>query len=172
MSALDFVRPDLRDFAPYRAAAPVYDATRLHANEATWRQPWDDSVVGLNRYPDPVAARVTAGLAERYGVAPGNMLLTRGSDDAIDALTRLTCVAGQDAVAVCPPTFGMYAVAARVQGAGVIEVPLTSDGDVDADALIRDAASVRLVYICSPNNPTGNVCSWNLGRNSLHGEIP
>lgn len=165
MSVLSLVRRDLLDFAPYVPAAPVFDAVRLHANEAPWRHDWDDTPSGLNRYPDPAAATVVARLAEIYGTTPDRVLLGRGSDDAIDALTRLACAAGTDAVAICPPTFGMYAAAARLQGADVVEVPLRADRGfaLDATALIDRVAAVtqtvKIVYLCSPNNPTGNTTS-------------
>lgn len=162
MSALSLVRPDLLDFAPYVHAAPVFDAVRLHANEASWRHDWDDTPAGLNRYPDPAATTVVARLAEIYGTTSDRVLLGRGSDDAIDALTRLACAAGTDAVAICPPTFGMYAAAARLQGANVVEVPLRAergfavDPTVLVDAMAAATTEVKIVYLCSPNNPTGN----------------
>ncbi|HUG98688.1 MAG TPA: histidinol-phosphate transaminase [Gammaproteobacteria bacterium] len=151
------LRPDLRDFTAYHAASPRRGVVRLHANESSWRSAWDETSDGLNRYPDPRPAALVGALAGLYGVPPGAVLATRGSDDAIDLLVRAFCRAGEDAVLVCPPTFGMYAVAARLQGARVVEVPLKQDFGVDARA-VEAAASrgVKLVFLCSPNNPTGN----------------
>jgi histidinol-phosphate aminotransferase len=86
--------------------------------------------------------------------------VTRGSDEAIDLLTRAYCRAGTDQVLVCPPTFGMYAVAARVQGAAVIRVPLRQERGFEFNleaVLAACGATVKLVYVCSPNNPTGNL---------------
>jgi len=95
-----------------------------------------------------------------YGVAPGAVLATRGSDDGIDLLVRAFCRAREDAVLVCPPTFGMYAVAARLQGASVVEAPLRADFGVDVRAVLAAArAGVKLVFLCSPNNPTGSLVS-------------
>ena len=81
----------------------------------------------------------------------------RGSDEGIDLLTRAFCTAGRDSVLVCPPTFGMYAVAARIQGAGVVSVPLktTPDFALDVPAIIAALDNVKLVHLCTPNNPTG-----------------
>jgi histidinol-phosphate aminotransferase len=151
------LRPELRDFTAYHAASPRRGLVRLHANESSWRAAWDQTDYGLNRYPDPQPAALSGALAGLYGVAPAEVLVTRGSDDAIDLLVRAFCRAGRDAVLVCPPTFGMYAVAARLQGANVIEVPRKRDYSVDARA-VREAArpGVKLVFLCSPNNPTGN----------------
>lgn len=155
------LRPELRDFAAYHAASPRRGVVRLHANEASWRADWDDTVDGLNRYPEPHTAALVQALAALYGVAPAAVLPTRGSDDAIDLLVRAFCRAGQDSVLVCPPTFGMYAVAARLQGAAVVEVPLRRDFGVDLQAVLAAARAaergpVKLVFVCSPNNPTGS----------------
>ncbi|MGD9386819.1 MAG: histidinol-phosphate transaminase [Gammaproteobacteria bacterium] len=159
MSAtLHLLRPDLRDFTSYHAASPRRGVVRLHANEASWRAAWDATDDGLNRYPDPRPEALVRALAGTYGVAPGNVLVTRGSDDAIDLLVRAFCVAGEDAVLVCPPTFGMYAVAARLQGARVVGVPLRPNFSVDVEGVVAAArAGVKLVFLCSPNNPTGSL---------------
>jgi histidinol-phosphate aminotransferase len=158
-SPLDLVRPDLRAFTPYEHA--VYDPryARLHANESRWRHAFDATASGLNTYPDPQPSRLIERLADVYGLSHDRVLLTRGSDDGIDVLCRAFCRAGEDRVVICPPTFGMYAVAARIQGAGVVEAPLDAAGgfELDAEAVIaavREGA--RLVFLCSPNNPTGN----------------
>jgi histidinol-phosphate aminotransferase len=155
---MHLLRPDLRDFTAYHAASPRRGVVRLHANESSWRSDWDASEDGLNRYPDPRPIALVNGLAGLYGVAPGRVLATRGSDDGIDLLVRAFCRAGQDSVLVCPPTFGMYAVAARLQGAGVIEVPLKRDFGVDVTGVLAAAREgVKLVFLCSPNNPTGSL---------------
>lgn len=151
------LRPELRDFTAYHAASPRRGVVRLHANEASWRTDWDDTDDGLNRYPEPRPVALVQALAGLYGVAPGAVLPTRGSDDAIDLLVRAFCRAGEDAVLVCPPTFGMYAVAARLQGAGVLEVPLRRDFGLDLPAVLAMArGEAKLVFVCSPNNPTGS----------------
>jgi histidinol-phosphate aminotransferase len=155
---LALARADLRDFVPYEAAVSGADAIRLHANESSWRHDWDDSDAGLNRYPDPRPGVLAERLAGLYGVDASQVLLTRGSDDAIDVLVRVFCEAGRDTVSTCPPTFGMYAVSARLQGAGVVEVPLVADDGfaLDVDALCAAAEGAKIVFLCSPNNPTGN----------------
>lgn len=153
---LALVRPELRGFEAYEAAVSRRDAVRLHANEACWRHDWDEA--GLNRYPDTRQDGLAVGLAALYGVPPAEVLVTRGSDDAIDVLVRSLCRAGRDAVVVCPPTFGMYAVAARVQGAALRAAPLDAHRGwaLDPEAVVAAADGARLVFLCSPNNPTGN----------------
>jgi len=99
-------------------------------------------------------------MAAIYGVTPDRLILGRGSDEVIDLLVRAFCRAGRDAVLTCPPTFGMYKVAAQIQGARVLEVPLVPDRGFALDATrVVDAASdgVKIVFLCSPNNPTGNL---------------
>ncbi len=153
-------RPDILTVDPYEHA--LWDPTleRLHANELPWRSSADTSTAGLNRYPEPQAHELVAQLAALYEQPLANVLVTRGSDEAIDLLTRAFCRAGTDQVLVSPPTFGMYAVAARVQGAGVLRVPLQQALGFEFDVaavLAACTATVKLVYVCTPNNPTGNL---------------
>lgn len=155
----DIARPDIRALKPYEHATWEPGLVRLHANELPWRSPSDASTAGLNRYPEPHPHELTALLASFYGVDPARLLASRGSDEAIDLLIRSYCRAGTDAVIVCPPTFGMYSVAARVQGAAVIEVPLLREHGFGCDFAALSAhcsERVKLVFLCSPNNPTGN----------------
>ena len=164
-SVLDLVRPDLRAFAGY-ASARRENATGhvwLNANESPWISS-ADSGHGLNRYPEPQPAALRARLAELYGVPVDTLMVTRGSDEGIDLLVRAFCRAGLDGVLIAPPCFGMYAVSARVQNAPLVEVPLEDDGDrfsLDLTA-VEDVVAhgdVRVVFVCSPANPTGQALS-------------
>jgi len=163
MNIENIIREDLRDFSPYEAAQSVIlteGALRLHANEAPWS--WEDN---LNRYPLKQSQLLTSKLAIYYQVNNDQLLLTRGSDEAIDLLIRLTCSAGRDNVIITPPTFSMYAVSAKLQGAAVIEVPLIAklNFKFNVDEIIRRITSeTKLIFLCSPNNPTGNVISSEL----------
>jgi histidinol-phosphate aminotransferase len=155
----EIARPDIRALKAYEHAVWEPGLVRLHANELPWRSRADTSAAGLNRYPEPHPHELTAQLARFYGLDAGRVLATRGSDEAIDLLIRSYCRAGADAITICPPTFGMYAVAARVQGAAILEVPLQKDQGFGFDlaALRRQCDQrVKLVFLCSPNNPTGN----------------
>jgi histidinol-phosphate aminotransferase len=159
-SPTSIARPDILSVDPYEHALWNPALERLHANELPWRNNWDTSEAGLNRYPEPQPHELVAQLAALYERPSATLLVTRGSDEAIDLLTRAFCRAGTDEVLVCPPTFGMYAVAARIQGAGVVRVPLNPQQDFALDTaavLAHCTPTVKLVYLCSPNNPTGNL---------------
>lgn len=161
MSAvLQIARPDLIDLVPYNHAEWEPTLERLHANELPWRAPGDNSPAGLNRYPEPQPQRLVRRLAELYGVSMDRVLVGRGSDEAIDLLVRAFCRAQQDRIMVFPPTFGMYEVAARIQGAAVLEVPLLQARGFSLDeAAILESwrPGTKLLFFCSPNNPTGNL---------------
>jgi histidinol-phosphate aminotransferase len=155
-------RPDIVALEAYEHAAWEPGLTRLHANELPWRSPGDESRAGLNRYPEPQPRALIERLADLYRVAPDALLVGRGSDEAIDLLVRSFCRAGEDAVLICTPTFGMYAVAARIQGAQLLSVPLCASAGFALDVsavLARCTPAVKLVFLCSPNNPTGNLLS-------------
>jgi len=157
---LELARPDILALQAYQHAAWEPSLERMHANEMPWRASGDTSLAGLNRYPEPQPAELIAHLARLYGVAPDNVLAGRGSDEGIDLLVRAFCRAGQDSVLICPPTFGMYKVSARIQGAGVVEVPLLKDRGfaLDTQSVLDSWRSgVKLLFLCTPNNPTGNL---------------
>lgn len=153
-------RPDIVALKAYEHASWEPALERLHANELPWRSPTDESQAGLNRYPEPQPRALLERFASLYDVDPQSVLVGRGSDEAIDLLVRGFCRAGLDNVIICPPTFGMYAVAARIQGAGVLPVPLRADAGFALDVqgiLDRSTADVKLIFLCSPGNPTGNL---------------
>jgi histidinol-phosphate aminotransferase len=153
-------RPDIVALKAYEHASWEPGLARLHANELPWRTTEDGSVAGLNHYPEPQPRALLERLATLYQMPCESLLASRGSDEAIDLLVRAFCRAGKDAVLVCPPTFGMYAVAAQIQGAEVVVAPLRSDEGfaLDPQALLaRCTERVKLVFLCSPNNPTGNL---------------
>jgi histidinol-phosphate aminotransferase len=156
MSVLDLARPEIRAMQPYSSARMEASGGKvfLNANESPWTPQGDD--LGCNRYPDPQPAALIDALATLYGVQRDQLLVGRGSDEAIDLLVRAFCRAGEDAILIQPPTFGMYAVCARIQNATVIEVALAADFTLDVDAVLAAVTpAVKLVFICSPNNPTG-----------------
>ncbi|MBS0366643.1 MAG: histidinol-phosphate transaminase [Proteobacteria bacterium] len=153
-------RPDILALAACEQDEWDPTLARLHANELPWRGADDDTLAGLNRYPQPWSRELERRLAALYQVPADCVLAGRGSDDAIDLLVRGFCRAGQDAVLVCPPTFSMYAMAARIQGAQVCAAPLRAQAGFALDrAAVLHACTpaVKLLFLCSPNNPTGNL---------------
>ena len=138
------------------------DKIYLNANENPYPLP---GLEGYNRYPEPQPAALREAYARAYGVNYQQVVMTRGADEAISVLTKLFCEPHRDKILVCPPTFGMYAVNANASpAAGIVEVPLLREGrsfKLDKDAIIERASDplVKLVYLCSPNNPTGGSVS-------------
>lgn len=156
---LKLLRPAIRELQPYKPADYVGGFIRLNANEAPWRPPGDETRDGLNRYPDPRPRELTERLTAHYGLDPGQLLVTRGSSEAIDVLIRAFCQADRDEIVICPPTFGMYEVYAQIQGARVRRVALdrAAGYSLPVDAILETwSPATKLVFVCSPNNPTGN----------------
>jgi histidinol-phosphate aminotransferase len=159
-------RPEILDLPPVDLAANANDlfgpdAIKLDANENPYPPLVADPLAGdVNRYPEPQPARLRATMAALYGVRPENLVVTRGADDAIEILIRTFCRPAADAVSICTPTFSAYAQFARLQGARVLDVPLNERFYFAPDAFlaaVRDEHSLKLAFICSPNNPTGNL---------------
>ena len=157
-------RPDIVAMQPYSSARheAAAEGILLNANEAPWSLlDGSDWEARLNRYPEPQPQALVERLAGLYGVANGQVLVTRGSDEGIDLLTRVFCRAGQDAILQSPPTFGMYRIAAQSQGAAIVSVTRRADdrfclpeqGLLDA---LNSDDRVKLVFLTSPNNPTGD----------------
>lgn len=164
MGVESLARPDIVAMKPYSSARKEAPArgVLLNANESPWSL-LDEEAFGaeLNRYPDPQPAELVVGLANLYGVPEERVLVTRGSDEGIDLLTRVFCRAGQDSILQCPPTFGMYRIAAQTQGAGIVSVQRNRDDAYRLDEQgILDAVQrddrIRIVFLTSPNNPTGD----------------
>ena len=150
----ELVRPNIRTLAPYSTARDEYGGQRidvwLDANES----PYDN---GVNRYPDPRQQRLREVLAARKGVATDRIFIGSGSDEAIDLAYRIFCRPGIDNAVSIAPTYGMYRVAAAVNDVELREVPLGDDFSLPVERLLAaaDERSKRL-WLCSPNNPTGN----------------
>lgn len=172
---LSLVRPAVLALKPYSSARKEF--TKGAGSPAKWT--WLDAnenpttpsgslpagaarEVVLNRYPEPQPPELVERLASLYGVAPAQLIVTRGSDEGIDLLLRAFCSEGRDSILVTPPTYGMYEVAAAIQGARVVGVPLVREKNfaLDADAVIAAwQPGLKIVFLCSPNNPTGGLLS-------------
>ncbi len=155
-----FVRRNIRELKPYSSARSEFAGIAdvfLDANENSFGSPAGS---GLNRYPDPLQKDLKVAIAELKGIDAERIFVGNGSDEAIDLLFRIFCEPGRDQVIICPPTYGMYSVSADINDVAVRKVPLTDDFQLDVSA-IRAATTPRtkLVFVCSPNNPSGNLMS-------------
>ncbi|GAB2784383.1 histidinol-phosphate aminotransferase [Hymenobacter luteus] len=152
------VRPNIRAMKPYSSARDEFQGeahVMLDANENSLGSAGPER---FNRYPDPVQRAVKAELAPLKGVRPEQIFLGNGSDEAIDLLVRLTCTPGQDSILILPPTYGMYEVAANLNDVRIERLPLTEDFQLSSETVAGVVASeAKLVFLCSPNNPTGNL---------------
>lgn len=157
----NLIRPDLREFNAYSSARDEAKQGKiwLNANESPYNFELQEHVL-LNRYPEKQPLQLIKLFSELYHVKENQIVLSRGSDEVIDLLIRLFCSAGKDAILTCPPTFGMYAVCAKLQNANVIEVPLSQSSgyQLDLNSIISSwTPAVKIIFLCSPNNPTGNL---------------
>ncbi|NOT49346.1 MAG: histidinol-phosphate transaminase [Acidobacteria bacterium] len=152
------VRPNIQNLKPYSSARSEFSggaSVLLDANENAFGSPAGN---GYNRYPDPLQGELKRRVAEIKGISPDRIFVGNGSDEAIDLLIRIFCEPGRDTVITCPPTYGMYGVAAAINNIEDIKVLLTDDFQLDVESVKQAVTpSTKLIFICSPNNPTGNL---------------
>mgnify|MGYP000198918261 CR=1 FL=1 len=155
MNVLNLIRENIKSMQPYASARDEFtestsDMVFLDANE----NPFNN---GLNRYPDPQQQEVKKMLSEMKAVSTENILLGNGSDEVLDLIFRAFCEPNKDNIIILPPTYGMYKVLADINAIDVIEVQLTSDFQPKTQTILLAAnEKSKLLFLCSPNNPTGN----------------
>ena len=151
------LRPNIKNLIPYSSARDEYKGEAsvfLDANENSFGSPLPTN---YNRYPDPLQHKVKIRLSEIKGVPPRNIFLGNGSDEAIDILFRAFCRPGVDNVITVPPTYGMYEVSANINDVAIRKVSLTTDYQLNLEGIAEAIdENTKLIFICSPNNPTGN----------------
>jgi len=152
------VRDNIKRLVPYSSARQEFAGDGrifLDANENSF----GSSVGGnYNRYPDPVQTAIRKRIASQKGLDPEQVFVGNGSDEAIDLLIRIFCRPGIDQILICPPTYGMYEVAASINDVAVRRVNLCDNFELNKPAVIAAAGeNVKLIFLCSPNNPTGNM---------------
>lgn len=153
----------VRELTPYESARRLFAASEgqqriwLNANESPVAGEYTINSEQFNRYPDCQPQLVLEAYAEYAKLLPEQILLTRGADEGIELLIRAFCQAAVDKVLICPPTYGMYAISAKTFDVGLETVPLKLDFGVNVDAVNAFAGMVKLVFLCSPNNPTGTL---------------
>lgn len=152
------IRAHVHNLKPYSSARDEYkgkEGTFLDANENPY-----GSVSGgnYNRYPDPYQRKVKTRLAELKGVAVNQIFLGNGSDEIIDLLYRVFCEPKEEVAMTFPPTFGMYEASAGINQIELLKVPLTDAYQLDVEAVkAKMHDKVKIAFVCSPNNPTGNL---------------
>ena len=151
------VRENIQKLVPYSSARHEFTgkgSVFLDANENAYGSPLDKE---FNRYPDPLQWSLKFQLARIKGVPAENIFIGNGSDEVIDLAYRIFCAPGKDNVIICPPTYGMYEVSAAINDVLVKKVTLTDGFQLDVEAILNAVdAGTKLLFICSPNNPTGN----------------
>ncbi len=153
------IHPHVKNITAYSSARSEYSGNEgifLDANE----NPYGD----YNRYPDPYQSKLKDEIGRIKNVDSENIFLGNGSDEIIDLLMRIFCRPAEDKIMIFEPTFGLYKISALINNVEVIKIPLNSAFQVDMDEVkppVNDPA-LKLIFICSPNNPTGNVINYNL----------
>ncbi|CAM9322662.1 unnamed protein product [Discosporangium mesarthrocarpum] len=174
----EIVRPNIQELTPYRCARDDYsDGVLLDANENSFgpaleakKVELDVKSLSLNRYPDPQQIEVKTLLAKLRGVRLEQIFVGVGSDEAIDLLIRIFCRPGKDTILITPPTYGMYKVCAKVNDVQVQTVPLTPSFDVVVSEVLKAVTpETKLIFLCSPGNPTGKSVPLSVVREIIAG---
>ncbi len=157
MEISKLLRPHLQNLTPYSSARDEFKGTAdvyLDANENAFGSTSQDR---YRRYPDPYQVELKKRIGKIKGIDPSNIFLGNGSDEPIDLLIRAFCNPGKDKIIITPPTYGMYEVSADINDIGVVKVPLTETYELDLQNILEAIEpGIKLIFLCSPNNPTGN----------------
>jgi len=159
LSIQALARQNVRELTPYQSARRLggNGDVWLNANEYAIAPQFELTAQTFNRYPECQPALVINRYAAYAGVDPEQVLVSRGADEGIELLIRAFCEPGKDAILYCPPTYGMYSVSAETIGVQARTVAAKADWSLDLPAIEAALDGVKLVYVCSPNNPTGNL---------------
>ncbi|EKO3719573.1 histidinol-phosphate transaminase [Vibrio metschnikovii] len=152
-------RKQIQALTPYLSARRIGGSgdVWLNANESPFDNHYKTDFARLNRYSDCQPQALIQAYADYAGVKPDQVLTSRGADESIELLIRTFCEPNHDAILYCPPTYGMYAISAETFGVERKQVPLSADWQLDLTAIEANLEQVKLVFVCSPNNPTGNL---------------
>lgn len=157
MDYQNYILPHIWNLKPYSSARDEFKGNEgvfLDANE----NPFGSATTqNWNRYPDPLQIEIKNELSKIKEISTDQIFLGNGSDEAIDLLLRMTCKSGEHNIIICPPTYGMYEVSAHINDIEIQKINLTNDYQLNVSEIINSITSnTRLLFICSPNNPTGN----------------
>ena len=159
LSVTDLARKNVRELTPYQSARRLggNGDVWLNANEYPTAVEFQLRQQTLNRYPECQPKAVIENYAQYAGVKPEQVLVSRGADEGIELLVRAFCEPGKDAILYCPPTYGMYSVSAETIGVECRTVPTLDNWQLDLQGIADKLDGVKVVYVCSPNNPTGQL---------------
>ena len=151
------VRPNILELKPYTSARTEYKGLAdilLDANE----NPFES---GVNRYPDPLQVKLKKQIGQIKNIDPDHIFLGNGSDEVIDLLLRIFCEPKEDHIIILPPTYGMYKVSASISNVDIKTISLLDNFQPDVEQILKEAnAHSKILFICNPNNPTGNAISF------------
>lgn len=160
----NLVRENIKNLVPYSSARKEFAGAAeifLDANENSFGSP---TATAFNRYPDPLQTKIKERIAAWHNLSPQQIFIGNGSDEAIDLLFRVFCEPGKDEIITTPPTYGMYEVSANINDARVKKILLSPDFELSSEKVLNAVSeNTKLIFLCSPNNPTGN----NLERNEV-----
>ncbi|HEM6800761.1 TPA: histidinol-phosphate transaminase [Citrobacter koseri] len=158
-SVTDLARENVRNLTPYQSARRLggNGDVWLNANEFPTAVEFQLTQQTLNRYPECQPKAVIENYAQYAGVNPGQVLVSRGADEGIELLIRAFCEPGKEAILYCPPTYGMYCVSAETIGVECRTVPTLENWQLDLRGIADKLDGVKVVFVCSPNNPTGQL---------------
>ncbi|MDA8621985.1 histidinol-phosphate transaminase [Psychrosphaera sp.] len=158
------IRPELKELKPYESARRLFSMSGSNDTNTVWlnanENPYSPNVSAdpslYNRYPDFQPEPLINAYSQYAAVKPEQVLATRGADEGIELLIRTFCSPGQNII-ICPPTYGMYAISAETANVNVTKVPLLPSFQLDVKSILNQVDNAQIVFICSPNNPTGDV---------------
>ena len=170
MKWLEKITPrHIQTLVPYASARREASQGKiwLNANENPFKQQIGNNLAAYNRYPEAQPGQLLLAYSDYSGVSVNQLLVTRGIDEGIDLLIRAFCEQGQDQIIYTPPTYGMYRISAETNNIGAVAVPLRADWSLDVPGIHQQLSRSKLIFLCSPNNPTGSLLDPHDVRNIL-----
>lgn len=164
LDILKLVRHNIYKLTPYSSARKIggMGHVLLNANESPSNLSYELIHKELNRYPEPQPKKVISKYSLYSGVSTDQILVSRGSDEAIDLLIKTFCEPGKDKIITCPPTYDMYDISAQIYGVKNYIIPMLYNWQLDIEKILKFLNKVKIVFICRPNNPTGNLIKKNV----------
>lgn len=163
MKISDLVNKNLINFTPYQSARRIggEGSVFVNANENPYYNKYSLKENIFNRYPDPQPKDLISSYSNFISIPAKNILVSRGSDDSIDLLIRSFCNYSIDSILYCPPTYDMYKITSLAYGISFKEIPLNDNFELNLSEMEKNLSKVKIVFICSPNNPTGSLINFN-----------